>query len=119
MPQEGIVLRASVQLTGVPLSEKLLMFRTKDIYLTAFLISRGFQWFAMEEIEVNQIAKNRFDKSIHKKNKFIFFYFKEAEKIKNMSINYFNGTSLNLNVNASIFVQNILQVRSIITDPPF
>lgn len=116
---DEIVLRKSQQLQLISDADRNLMFRTKDIYLVAFITSRGFQWFGAEEVEVSQVGKNRFQKNVSKRNRFIFFYFKDTEAVRTLSLNYYNGTSLNLNVNASIFVQNILTVRSIITDPPF
>jgi hypothetical protein len=120
MNEQGeTVLRQSPQLVGITDEDKSNLYRTKDIYLTAFLVSRGFHWFGMEEIESALNGKNRFQKHTQKKKKLIYFYFQDREIVRNIGLNYHNGTSVNLNVNASIFVQNILTLRSIITDPPF
>lgn len=117
--QDGITIRGSPELANLSIHEKENLYRTKDIYATAFLLSRGFHWYGLEEREITQFVKNKFQKNSVKKKRLIFFYFKERENARNLSLNYYNGTSANLNVNASIFVQNILTVRSIITDPPF
>lgn len=86
------------------------LFRTKNIYLAAFLISRGLDWFGLEEVEVvNPYGR---------KSKLVYFLFKDRSSVEHTSLNFFNTNRSSLNVNANAFVQAILNVRSIVTNPP-
>lgn len=114
---EEKVLRRTKNLDSVIPEEYQKLYRTKDIYLAAFLMARGFQWVALEEVEVQQVVRNRNARTSRPK-KLMFFLFDERSQIERLAIQYFNGNRANLNVNANSFVQSYQTVRSIITNPP-
>jgi hypothetical protein len=115
--EREFVIRKTKALEGLTPEEYSDFYRTKDMYCAAFLISRGFEWTNLELVEV--IKKNNKFSGSELKKKFIFFLFPNRNKCEHMALNYFNGNRVNLNVNANSFVQSILNVRSIITNPPF
>jgi hypothetical protein len=111
------VIRRTKGLDGLTPEEYSDFFRTKDMYCAAFLISRGFEWKELEQVEV--IQKNNKFKNSEIKKRFIFFLFPDKSKCGHAALHFFNGNRATLNVNANAFKDSILQVRSIITNPPF
>lgn len=108
--EREIILRKSSILKDVTPEEYEQFFRTKDIYVSAFLTARGCEIYAIEEVKIDKPVK---------KNIFIFFLFKEKSKLEHLALNYHNQNRASLNVNANAFVQSILSIRSIVTNPPF
>lgn len=113
-----VVLRRTANLTEITQEQYAEFYRTKDIYCAAFLISRGFDWNALEEVESTRKISRENGCSFSRKLKLIYFLFPNKSIVERMALNYYNTNRSSLNVNANNFVQAILNVRSIITDPP-
>lgn len=94
------------------------LYRTKDIYLASYLLARGYDWFALEEVEhVKGPNNNR--RGNTQTQKLIYFLFKDNDLMQKNSLNYFNTNKASLNVNAHAMISAYHSVRSVITDPPF
>lgn len=116
--ENEVIIRKTSNLKDVSNEKYSDLYKTKDIYLAAFLISRGFEWFGLEEVEVVK-TYNKSGNLTKVKRPLIYFLFENKSQIEKMALHYFNHNRANLNVNANNFVQSILSMRSIITDPPF
>jgi hypothetical protein len=113
--ERELVIKQTASVAELSKEEYSGFYRTKDMYLTAFLVARGNNWTGLEEVERSVIAHGK----VTKKNKLIYFLFADKPQIERLGIHFYNMNRTSLNVNASSFVQSIMHVRSIITNPPF
>lgn len=90
------------------------MYRTKDIYLVAYLNARGVDWFGLEKVQIEKT----FGSKGKNESVLLFFLFENGEAIRKAALNYYNNAPTSLNVNANIFVRSYQNVRSVITNPP-
>lgn len=94
------------------------LYKTKDIYIAAFFLARGMNWTGLEEYITTKTTVKA-GKNYDRKNNLIYFLFPNKSECSRLALHYHNSNRVNLNVNANSFVSSILNVRSIITDPPF
>lgn len=116
---EGILLRQSEILKDISKSdmdEK--YYKTKDMYVAAFLIVNGIDVLGYQEREIQKVV-NKAGEKIYRKQRLIFFIFPNKSQCQRYHLQFHNQNRENRNVNANSYVKTWLSIRSIITDPPF
>lgn len=123
------VLRASQSVRELTPEEYGQLYRTKDLYVAAFLMARSFNLYGMEQVECRRVVDDGMGGERTTRTNVIYYFsflYKREQGgepdrnvIDRMAMNYFNMNKQSLNVNANTFVQSMKNIRSLITDPKF